>query len=244
MGIFNFWKKEKSHEKSIVGRNQQFLWVKKFLGDNVADMDWQIAVNKDIGEYNEIAEEIKNLNDYIHSEIFTTQLDVLQAKNDADKILEKGYDNCVLQNNPELEERLLKIVQDAIDYAKNRSQFSDEQKVGLNELTMYSRSIGLLKYMDLSGLLSTADQQMAWVILSKRVPQTISILAPDELPDSKAYHVSDYAKNLREFVKKMIDKKSANNSVDSVDEVGRLKEVEAEINKGLELNKEYHKSKI
>lgn len=42
MSIFNFCKKKK-HEKSIIGRHEQFLAVNKFLGQDIAEMDWQLA---------------------------------------------------------------------------------------------------------------------------------------------------------------------------------------------------------
>jgi len=235
MSIFNFWKKKEISEKTIVGRYQQLLLVNKFLGQVFNEMEWQIAKNKDIAEYNEILGEIKHLDDYIHSEIFTTHLDVLQAENDAEKIIEKGHSHCVLQNNTELEDRVLKIIQDVVDYAKKQAQFTQEQEANFNKLTAYHKINGLLVYMDLNGLLVTGDQQMAWLILGNRVSQTLSIFSPEQ--------VLDYAENLRIFIKKRSEEASKRNDKFAKDELRRLGEIEAEVKKGLELNKAYHKSK-
>lgn len=235
MSIFNFWKKKEISEKTIVGRHQQFLLVNKFLGQVFNEMEWQIAKNKDVSEYNEILEEIKKLEEYVQSEIFTTQLDVLQAKNDATDILKKGNSACVLQNNDDLNARVYKIIQNTIVYAVKLAKLTQDEESNLNKLISYHKIEGILICMDLSGLLVAGDQQMSWLILSNRVSQTLSILSPEQ--------VLDYAENLRIFIKKRSEEASKRNDEFTKDELSRLGEVEAEVRKGLELNKAYHKSK-
>lgn len=237
MGIFNFWKKKEISEKTIVGRHQQFLLVNKFLGQAFNEMEWQIAKNKDVSEYNEILEEVKKLEEYVQSEIFTTQLDVLQAKNDATDILKKGNSACVLQNNDDLDARVCKILQNTIEYAVKLAKLTQVEcgESNLNKLISYHKIEGILIYMDLSGFLVTGDQQMAWLILSNRVSQTLSILSLEQ--------VLDYVENLRIFIKKRSEEASKRNDEFTKDELKRLGEVEAEVRKGLELNKAYHKSK-
>ncbi|MFA4888317.1 MAG: hypothetical protein WC628_01905 [Candidatus Omnitrophota bacterium] len=235
MSIFSFWKKKEISEKTIVGRHQQLLLVNKFLGQGFNEMEWQIAKNKDVSEYNEILEEVKKLEEYVKSEIFTTQLDVLQAKNDATDILKKGNSSCVLQNNDDLDARVCKILQNPIEYAVKLAKLAQDEESNLNKLISYHKIEGILIYMDLSGLLVTGDQQMAWLILSNRVSQTLSILSPEK--------VLDYVENFRIFIKKLSEEASKRNDEFTQDELRRLGEIEAEVRKGLELNKASRKSK-
>lgn len=222
--LFNFFNK-KQPDDSVIGRNQQLLWVDRFLGEDINEMEFQIALNKDKVDYNEIKQDVEELKNHIKSEDFTSQLDILEADKNASDILIRGYDLCVLQNDPDLELDLLEIIKNTTEIAKKKMQPNDKSIEKLDKELMYFKSIGFFRFLDLGGLLKTADQQMAWAIINQQVSDVILLI--DE--------VEKYVQQLKEFTQKMIDLKKDKTDKSSSLELERLALVEGEISKGLAL---------
>jgi hypothetical protein len=90
IAIFNFFKtkREEQIKERFVGRYEWVLIIRQILGEIVSEIEMQIAVIKDIGERNEVLERIVKLENYIHSEYFTTQLDVSSAHKDINSIID------------------------------------------------------------------------------------------------------------------------------------------------------------
>lgn len=169
MGIFDFLKTKKEPiENKFVGRHQQACFVRKMLGQEISSLERQIATNKDNSERSEILERLESLEAYIKSEFYTTHYDVASTFDKIRGISKDGYMNCVLQNDTDIENRCLKILEDVIEYgenkAKNEGSLTDEL-VNANKKILDTEGIyGFLVWPELSGLLTKAEEQHAWLI--------------------------------------------------------------------------------
>ncbi len=172
MALFNFFKKKKEEkiDNIFVGRYQQILFIRQILGEDVPALEIQIATNKDLSERNEIVEKLENLEKYMHSDFFTNQFDVSSASKDISEIAKDGYNNSVLPNDSELEERVLTIYHNIIEYTKNfakkNGSLTEEENANFDKIISRYLSIGLMTWMTLGDKLQTSDEQHAWVILS------------------------------------------------------------------------------
>ncbi len=174
MSILDFIRRnKKTKEKNgaqYVGRHQQVLMIKQILGEQAPALEVQIAKNKDLSEYLETLKDLEEIEEYMHSEFFTNQFDVLNIKTKLDKFTDKGYENLVLLNDSELEDRILAIYSNIIDYTKNfakkNSSFSSEVVENLDKTIDFRIAKGFLVWITLGDLLKTGEEQHAWWIVS------------------------------------------------------------------------------
>lgn len=171
MGFFDFLKNKEVTNKNIEfqGRHWQVCFVKQMLGERVSTLEWQIAMNKDQSERNEIIKNLEQLEAYIGSEFFTTQYDVSSTFDKISEINDEGYANCVLQNDDVIEARCIKILKDVIEYGENKANregiLTTEIITAGEKIIEMKRAGGyLLVLPTLGNLLNTADDQHAWFI--------------------------------------------------------------------------------
>ncbi len=172
MALLDFLKtkKEAVVEKQFVGRHQQTFFIKQIFGENASDMERQIAVNKDLGERNEIAMKLEKVEEYVHSDYFTNQFDVSSASKDIENIIDEGYKTCVLPNDIDLENRCLKILRDTIEYTKRfglkHGTLTVENAAKLDDILNLRVAAGYLNWWTLGDLPLNGDEQHAWMIIS------------------------------------------------------------------------------
>ncbi len=193
--IYFFWLRKKKQgnnpgmqiDSKFVGRHQQACSVKKLLGQNIPEMEMQIASNKDFRERKKIDESLKELEAYVSSELFGSmeefaKLDIKMSFDSVAKISEVGYDTCVLQNDRKMEERLLTIFVNLSEYIKkivsenNETIISEWRAAGFlipenkkftatDDMLNSAVVIGTMKLIDLGGLLKTEEEKNTWIIL-------------------------------------------------------------------------------
>jgi hypothetical protein len=181
--IYFFWFRKKKQENNVekqvgskfVGRHQQACAVKKLLGQNIPEMEMQIASNKDFRERNKVDESLKELEEYVSSELFGSmeefaKLDIKMSFDSVAKISEVGYDTCVFQNDRKMEERLLTIFVNLSEYIKkivsenNETIISEWRAAGFlipenkkftatDDMLNSAVVIGTMKFISLGGLL-------------------------------------------------------------------------------------------
>ena len=172
MGLFNFRQNEEKPETEtgFIGRHQEILIIKHALGENVPDIELQMATNKDIAERNEIVEKLDELEAYMRSDAFTHRLDVLHASKEIDAIIDKGYQTSVLPNDSVLENRCLIINQSITEYVKDLEKkngtLTEEKAKNLDKIIDLRLARGFLIWMTLGDKLTTSDEQHAWMIKS------------------------------------------------------------------------------
>lgn len=192
--IYFFWfrkKKQENHveekvDSKFVGRHQQACAVKKLLGQNIPEMEMQIASNKDLRERTKLDESLKELEEYVSSELFGSmeefaKLDIKMSFDSVAKLSEVGYDTCVFQNDRKMEERLLTIFVNLSEYIKKIVSennetiisewrdagflISDKKFTATDDLLNSAVVIGTMKFISLGGLLKTDEEKNAWIIM-------------------------------------------------------------------------------
>jgi len=243
--IFFWWtrKNKKSNlsqntNSKFVGRHQQFYSVKKFLGQDIPDMELQIAINKDEYERRELVDKLEKIEKYIKSDLFTNRFAVESANKDICKLIDEGYKNCVLKNDTALENRCLKILNDTIKYMqdfarKNPDLNGEEIAKQLDSIMDLTTLSGTVSYLMLGGLLND-KQQIVWAIMNsvlrsnKLVRDASSLLPPEP--------AQEQAKKIKKTADKLLSEKRITTD--------NLRTVEEEIKEGLLLNREYYKGKV
>lgn len=228
---------EKPTNQKFIGRHQQFYSVKKFLGENIPDLELQIATNKDNDERKEIVDKLEEIEEYIKSDLFTNRLSVESANKDIQRLTDKGYKNCVLKNDTALENRCLKVLDDTIkymqDFARKNPNLNGEKVADqLDSIMSLTTTGGIVSLITLGGLLNE-DQQIAWVIMNssfysnKLVRDASSLLPPEPSQEQ--------TKKIKRFAEKLLNEKKITTN--------NLRTIEEEIKEGLLLNKEYYRQK-
>lgn len=253
--------KEKTNSK-FVGRHQQACAVKKLLGQNIPEMEMQIASNKDFRERKQLDESLKELEEYVSSELFGSmeefaKLDIKMSFDSVAKLSEVGYDTCVFQNDRKMEERLLTIFVNLSEYIKkivsenNETIISEWRDAGFlisgkeftatDDLLNSAVVIGTMKFISLGGLLKTDEEKNAWIILSSlENPErhfghfNKSNLIKISLTTIKKEGVNDVVNKLKEIVKVLLK----SNAIDTSEESKINKMIES----GLEESEKLHKA--
>jgi hypothetical protein len=224
--------------QEFIGRHQQLYSVKKFLGQDIPDLELQIARNKDNDERKEIVEKLEDIDGYIKSDLFTHRFAVQSVFDDIHELTDKGYENCVLKNDNALENRCLKILDDTTkymqDYWRNNNESDGEtMSEQLESLSALTTMRGTVSYLTLGGLLND-DEQIVWAIMnsvfhSNKLVREASSLLPPEPSQQQAQKIKKMGERL------LAEKKiNANN----------LRKIEEEIKEGLLLNQEYYKDNV
>lgn len=243
--IYFFWARKKKtaggasikSDSKFVGRYQQICITKKFLGEEVPELEIQIAENKDNSERDEIVEKLKKVEEYIKSDMFTNHLDVESVNKDMRELMGEGYQNCVLKNDIDLENRCYKIFDDTHKYLEKHLQNRGENAKEFANLADKIRSLfyveGIVNYIRLGGLLKdSSDEQKVWVILNslkyknELVKMASSLLPPE--PSEKE------AEKLKIFAERLLRENKISNS--------DLQKINSEIKDGLIQGKENYKS--
>ncbi len=240
-----FWAKRKKQgdiskkdSGKFVGRYQQVLLTKKFLGEEIPDLELQIAVNKDNLERDEFIAKLEDVEEYIKSDMFTNDLDVESVNKDMRDLIGEGYNNCVLTNDTTLENRCFKIFDDAHKYLESSlKKQGDQNSNKFTDLSDQIRSLLVLEchinHILLGGLLNDdSDEQKTWLIFnslnySNGLVKTASSLLPIKPAAKKAEALKDFANKLFK-----------QNKISS----SNLSKINSEIEEGLALGKEYYRS--
>ncbi len=224
-------------KSKFIGRHEQAYSVKKFLGEEIPNLELQIAINKDKSERSEIIDKLLKIEDYINSDLFTNRFAVESTNKDIDKLTDEGYKNCVLKNDTNLEDRCLKILDETIEFMQNfarKNSNLDGEKIAdsLNSIRALTITGGTVSYISLGGLLNE-DQQIAWIIMNslfysnKLVRDASSLLPPEPAKEQTI--------KIKQFADKLLNEKK----IDSND----LIKIDEEIKEGLSFNKEFYESK-
>jgi hypothetical protein len=236
MGIFNFLKtkKEENTKDEFVGRHQQFCVVKKFLGEEVPDLELQIAIKKDRSERNEIVKKLEEIEKYIASDVFTNHSDVQSMNEKSRELIDEGYKVCVLVNDSVLEDRCYKIFNDTHEYLKN-----SVKKLGATESENFSKlyddsknlqALGsIVSNSSLGGLLElSTNEHNAWIIMS-------SLYASNRLTELTlmTFPRVEVEESIRNFAKKLLKE----NKINEIE----FQKINEEIKKGLTTGKEVYK---
>lgn len=245
MTLFDFFKtkKEEGVKEKFVGRYQWILIIKQILGEDIPALEMQIATNKDLGERNEILEKLEKLEEYIHSDHFTNQLDVSSASKDIDGIIDEGYKNSVLLNDSELENRCLEINHNIIEYIKNFARkngtLTEEKNASLDKIIDLRVASGFLTWMTLGDKLQTSDEQHAWMIISsllntnkKTTGFNKGNLIKDVLATLSQKDIEPEAERFRSMKRRLLENKKISD--------GEAKRIDELVEQGLAKNKKIH----
>jgi hypothetical protein len=242
MPLFNFLKtkKDQGAVSKFIGRHQQVCTIKKFLGEEVPDLELQIATNKDNSERDEIIAKVVEAEKYIASDMFTNRFDVESVNKDMRELIGDGYQNCVLENDTVLENRCFKIFDDTHKYLENSLKKEEASKATkFADLSEQIRSLfyveGIVNYIRLGGLLTDSSfEQKTWIIInslfySNKLVRDASSLLPPE-PSAQE------ADKLRTVANKLLSDQKINSN--------DMQKIEIEIKEGLALCAENYKDKI
>ncbi len=147
----------------FIGRHQALIEVKKLLGTEVSQLKNRLAINNDLVERNEVEEKLKKVEDYINSDLYFPLLDVQQSIKDLKLIYDLGARTCVFENDRELNEKIDRLYLELIEHEVRRTKESEVDKLGKDWLRLQHFSQSLI-ILDLGGLLTTADEQMALIL--------------------------------------------------------------------------------
>lgn len=235
MGIFDFLKTKKEEDKNeFAGRHQQFCVVKKFLGEEVSDLELQMAIKKDKSERSEFVKKLEEMEKYIASDVFTNHSDVQEVNEKSRNLIDEGYKTCILVNDHTLESRCYKIFDDTHEYLKN-----SVKKLGVAESENFSKLYddtknlmaltSIISNSNLGGLLEfSTDKQNAWMIMS-------SIYASNRLTELTlmAFPKEEVEESIRNFAKKLLKE----NKINEI----QFQKINEEIKKGVDTGKEIQK---
>ncbi len=223
-----------SSNNSFVGRYQQLCLFRKFLGEDVPELELQIAINKDKDERDKIVEKLEESKGYMKSDLFTNHFDVNSIFQDMRRLTDEGYGNCVLKNDSNLEAECLKILDDTIKYLQKYLRESDEFKGkdvakvadDLDSIVGLSMVQGVVSYATLGGLLNE-NLQDPWAIMNS------ALYSNKLVRDSLSLFEPKVANEMAEKKKKAAETLFANNKITA----SNLKKIEEEIKEGLALSK-------
>lgn len=163
---------ETSQEEKFIGRHEEFCLVKKLLGEEVPDLEIQIAKNKDASERSDISSRLEELEGFIRSKDFSHG-NVLEVHDKAMNLVSDAGKLCISENDTELGNRLYKILDDTIEYAKakyrEKGELTDEISEKLDGISKNFRLADFLGFLQLHDLLNTADYQMGFYIWNSLV---------------------------------------------------------------------------
>jgi hypothetical protein len=246
MSFFDFLKSEKSNniEKKFVGRYQHLFAIRNILGADYSTIEEQIAKNKDAQERNEIKSKIEEIERNIKSESFTSISDVSDANSNIGKILEKGYEYCVLQNDIDLEARCFSILLDTQEYfrklLKEKEELTPELKQALDEANELFSVQGWLHWSTLGDLIKEPDEQHAWIITASVLNISKKIGFLDATNYLKHMIVSLPLKDIDNYIR---DIKEMNDRLYKINKISKdeSQRVSLMIEEGLNENKEIHR---
>jgi hypothetical protein len=208
---------ETNPEEKFIGRHEQFCLVKKFLGEEVPDLEVQIARNKDASERSDILNRLEEIEGFVKSKDFTQDTDVLKAYDEIMKLISDAGKICISKNDHDLGNRLYKVLDDIVGYVKakykKQGEFTDELNQKLDSISKNFRLADFLTYLQLHDLLQTSDQQMGfyvWNSLVKRNGFIITLLQfnkgmkKDGSTDANREFAESYPKRLTGFAEGLL----------------------------------------
>jgi hypothetical protein len=215
-----------------IGRHQQYCFVKMYLGEEFSEQELQIAFDKDKEEKGRIIAKLTEIRKANNPD--SGQLSIERFYEDLQGLISEGYSCCVLQNDPELECRILGILDKTVkcmqDVAIKNTDSTDREIVEqLGLIVGLTKTEGVLSHIKLGGLLDD-DKQAVFLILNSSDSTNKST---DLMKNALALIPPEAAKELSERVLNMAKRLLGQNRINH----RHLKEVEMEINQGLLLNK-------
>ena len=185
MKILDLLKSKTKVENKFIGRYQEDINLKIFLGGEITNIELQLAINKDNRERREITLALEKIEKEITSDFFSNRFDVQAVNKDLKELIEKGNETCVLFNDTNLEARIYNIFDDTHKYLE---KFIKDTGGDINE---FSKTFSLIKshlslgsilsYINLGGILQhDSTEQYAWLItnsLSKKNELIVSALS-------------------------------------------------------------------
>lgn len=203
---------ENGNEEKFVGRHEEFCLVRKLLGEEVPDLEIQIAKNKDISERTDILNRLEDIEGYVSSEYFTHDLAVSEARDEIMKLISDAGRFCISENDPELGKRLYKILDNIMDYVKAKyrrnEELTEELAEEIDDISKTSRLADFLTFLQLHDLLNTSDHQMGFYIWNSLVRKNGFIVTllqfnkgmnREGSTDESLEFVENYPKRLTEF---------------------------------------------
>ncbi|MCG3176686.1 MAG: hypothetical protein MOGMAGMI_01644 [Candidatus Omnitrophica bacterium] len=224
---------QKTPSVQFIGRHQKAILVREYLGERIPQLEYQVAINNDNLEHKEVAERVRELEDYIKSENFTSGLDVQSVNKKIAEMFNEFIKTSVLEFDRALKDRCLKIFDSTNEHITHSLQqqgndaetFADSSK----QLKALWHVEGLLAYLKLGGLLKdNSYEQNVWMIMNIQmysndiISGALSLLTPEGSQDN-ANQLTEVAKGLAKQGK--IDQKVLNR-------------VEKEIKAGLSYSRE------
>jgi len=241
MDITNFIKQKiKSHKGHFIGRHQQAHAILELIGEKVPELQWQMAINKDKEEHQQILTRFKETEKYIDSDMFTTFLDVTSINEDLRKLITIGYETCVLSNDLELEKNVIKRYDDIREYLVNYFMNSDKEKSKqINKMFGDLRDafvmLRLLSHVTLGGILAEEEGigAVAWnVVFIVTYPEWNGLLIESRAQMEPAV-TTKWVENIKDFLGIL----SENNKINT----GESQKVTAVIDKCLKRCSEVHR---
>lgn len=166
---------QNSHEDKFIGRHEELCLIRKLLGEEVPDLEIQIAKNKDTSEREDILSRLGEIEGYIKSKDFTGDHNVLEVHDEAMRLVSDAGKTCISENDTALGSRLYKVLDDTIEYAKakyrEKGELTDEISKKLDDISKTFRLADFLTYLQLHDLLQTSDQQMGFYIWNSLVKE-------------------------------------------------------------------------
>ena len=192
-----------------------------------------MAINKDNIDRSIIVKKLEEIESFMESDGFTNKFDVYNIGLKIGEVIGSGYENCVLQNDEDIERRCIVIHNKIIEYTKKQLKtdgtLTKDKEMELDNILEKYISVGFLAWITLSDELKTSDEQHAWMIMS-------SLIYPNKitggLADVISWHilseknkninsVSDYVGNHFESMKnKLLDDKII--SRESAEEIDKM----------------------
>jgi hypothetical protein len=231
-------------ENEFVGRYQHLFAIRNILGADYSSMEIQIAKNRDMQERNEIKSKIEEIENNIKSEFFTNLPDVKDVNDTILETLKIGYENCVLQNDTDLEARCFAIILNVQEYykklLKENGLLTPQLNQNFEDITDSASSIGWFYWSTLGDLIKKPDEQHAWIIIASVLNISKKIGFLDATNYLKHMIASLPLKDIDNYIrdiKEMNDRLYKTNKIseDESQKVGLM------IEEGLNENKEIHK---
>ncbi len=246
--IKKYQDRAKKTKADFIGRHQELIAVRQALGESVSPAENQVAIEKDIEERNQALQQIQDLEIYVNSDLFVAHegSHITEVNKMIRKIIEDGYDTCVLQNDRELDERCFKIVRYMDECAENlflkKGKPVPPEIIKAEKETPSLLSLGgFFKWSDLGKpkLLDTAEQQQAWLMITSLLhpEKQIGVLNANNyltqiVASMSLKNLENYVGHLRTMRKRLSDGKKIS------DEYGR--KIDDMIEQGLIENKKIH----
>ncbi|MFA6300809.1 MAG: hypothetical protein WC609_00470 [Candidatus Paceibacterota bacterium] len=171
MAIFDFLKNKKEDNK-FVGRWVQSLKVFQLLGQEFSDEDIKMALEKDKIEREELVKEIEKIEENIGTGDLKHIFGAAEAHQEMSNIITKGFQNCVLSNDSNLEKRCFEILKQSKNVLQNEANKQDGKNLNLNKAEHLLKAMGDFANGNLGGLLSRekgseqiGDSEKAWFII-------------------------------------------------------------------------------